>query len=407
MAGTNPVATWLRNNFTTQDPATYKATLDGNAAVAQRFVDNFAPRQTTTPAMTITLDPGHVFNNGALTEKTAQTSGTITAPGSNPRIDRAVIDAATGILSIITGTAAGSPVAPAIPLGKLPVAQILLQTSSTTITNAMITDEREFVESNGRIVLTGALSLYVRTDGSDSNSGLANTAAGAFLTIQKAINVAASLDLNGQTVTINVADGTYTGNVTVNGPWVGTGTVQLTGNTTTPANCILSTTSADCIDVNPGGTLSVKGFKLATTTSGSGIISKGVVTVNGNMNYGAVASGYMHLQALNGGEIDVLNSYTISGNAGYHLYAGDHGRIIYNATLTVTLSGTPAFGGAFAQASRLGDMGIPSGFVTFSGSATGTRYVVNGNSIIDTTAGGGTYLPGNAAGSTATGGQYV
>jgi HK97 family phage major capsid protein len=44
---------------------------------------------------------------------------------------------------------------------------------------------------------------------------------------------------------------------------------------------------------------------------------------------------------------------------------------------------------------------------TFSGSATGTRYLANGNAVVFTNGGGASYLPGNAAGSTATGGQYL
>ena len=34
--------------------------------------------------------------------------------------------------------------------------------------------------------LTASTNFYIRTDGSDSNTGLANTAAGAFLTLQGA-----------------------------------------------------------------------------------------------------------------------------------------------------------------------------------------------------------------------------
>lgn len=136
------IATWLLTNFTTQDPTTYKSTIDGNMSVAQRIAANFAPQQVATPNMTIQVRAGNVFAASVLTEVALQTTGTITAPVTNPRIDRVVLDQLTGALSVITGTPAGSPTPPAITAGKVPCAQILLQTTSTVITNSMITDER-------------------------------------------------------------------------------------------------------------------------------------------------------------------------------------------------------------------------------------------------------------------------
>ena len=44
---------------------------------------------------------------------------------------------------------------------------------------------------------------------------------------------------------------------------------------------------------------------------------------------------------------------------------------------------------------------------TFVGSATGARYSVALNGVIQTTGAGASYLPGNSAGSSATGGQYA
>jgi len=137
-----PVATFTQPDVTAQDAATYKAAIDASIKVMSRFGQAFAPHQQTTPDMTVRVDTGFILAGTTQTEKAAQSTGTITAPAGNPRIDRVVLDAATGNVSVVTGTPAASPVAPAIPSGKLPCAQVLLQTTSTSITNAMITDER-------------------------------------------------------------------------------------------------------------------------------------------------------------------------------------------------------------------------------------------------------------------------
>ena len=136
------VATYTAPNNTTQDPATYKANIDGGMSVLAAVAQQFAPHAATSPNMTVKVDAGSLMVAGALVTQAQQTSGTITAPIGNPRIDRVVIDAVTGAISVITGTPAGSPTPPALTAGKLPIAQVLVQTSSTSITNTMITDER-------------------------------------------------------------------------------------------------------------------------------------------------------------------------------------------------------------------------------------------------------------------------
>ena len=146
MSGTNPVATFalpLSTGGSVQDPTTYKGNIDGAFSVMQRIADSFAPHQTGTPAMTVRIDAGHSFDGTNLTEIAAQVTGTITAPVSNPRIDRVVVDRTTGVISVVTGTPAGSPTAPAVGANKCPVARVLVQTSSAVITNSMITDERD------------------------------------------------------------------------------------------------------------------------------------------------------------------------------------------------------------------------------------------------------------------------
>ena len=137
------VAQFLQTNYTTQTGTAYPLAIDADWAVALRLIDNFAPHAQAAPNMTVALDAGHLFDGTTLTEVAAQSTGTIAAPVGNPRIDRVVIDRASGAVSVVTGTEGASPTPPAIPTGKAPVAQVLLQTTSIAIANSMLTDERD------------------------------------------------------------------------------------------------------------------------------------------------------------------------------------------------------------------------------------------------------------------------
>lgn len=113
-----------------------------NASVDKRLSWQFAPHAASTPNMQVFLKAGQLFRGTTLTEVALQNTSTITAPTTNPRIDRVIIDAITGAVEVVTGSEAASPSAPSIPSGKIPVAQVLLTPSTTEITNADITDER-------------------------------------------------------------------------------------------------------------------------------------------------------------------------------------------------------------------------------------------------------------------------
>ncbi len=262
-------------------------------------------------------------------------------------------------------------------------------------------------QNAGRELLTANRDYFVRTDGSDSNNGLANTAGGAFLTTQKAIDVIkATIDLGGFIVTIKHAAGTYTNTTSVQGPFVGAGAVTLEGDTTTPSNVLISTTSADCLTVTSGAAINIKGFKLATTTSGNGLSAStnGRISINGKMDFGAVVTA--HMFAGTGAQINTgAQNYDITGGAAFHYLAQSGGQITDVAN-TITLTGTPAFSVAFAFADTAAFLSTFS--QTFSGSATGTRYSISTGGVINTNGGGANYFPGNAAGSggTTTGGGF-
>ena len=137
-----PVATFLQTDFTTQDSTNYKAAIDGSINVLARLAAAFAPSQQATPNMTVAVGAGTVMMWGNVVPIAAQSTAVIAAPAANPRIDRVVIDAGTGVIATVTGAESATPMAPAIPTGFLPIAQVLLAPGATSITNAMITDER-------------------------------------------------------------------------------------------------------------------------------------------------------------------------------------------------------------------------------------------------------------------------
>lgn len=254
--------------------------------------------------------------------------------------------------------------------------------------------ESVYTTTHARELLTADRTYYVRTDGSDSNTGLANTAGGAFLTIQKALDVAGALDASIYNVTISVNTGTYTGTV-VPPKMLGAGTFTLQGGTGTATDVVISTTSASAISVaGAGDSWVVKDLKVQTTTSGwCFIASSGGQISFSNVNFGACASG--HMLAYVHGTILGTGNYAISGAAPYHWNA-QNGSLIDPSGYTITITGTPAFSANFAYASRSSQ--IICNAMTFSGSATGSRYSVSGVSLIDTNGSGTTYLPGNASG---------
>jgi hypothetical protein len=249
-----------------------------------------------------------------------------------------------------------------------------------------------------REVLSEARTYYVATTGSDSNTGLA--AGSPFLTIQKAVDVVCSLDLSIYQVTIQVADGTYTAGASLKN-YSGKLSPIIQGNVGTPANVIISMTSANALVVDAGAWV-VQGFKLQTSGYGAGFyVSAGTLSFQ-SINFGACA--LAHVFAAYPCRIWAIGDYSISGGGQSHIDVSGGAQIDFTY-VTVTITNTPNFTAGFVSAALLGGAALNN--MTFSGSATGVRYTVNTNGVIFTNGGGASYLPGNSAGSAATGGQYV
>lgn len=265
----------------------------------------------------------------------------------------------------------------------------------------------------GRDRLRANRTYYVRTDGNDNNTGLANTSGGAFLTIGKAVSVAVSLDPSTFAITIQLGDGTYSlGGSGLTLPSILNGaSITIQGNTSNAASVTITSTDA-------GGTIKafsavggwfLRWFTLTNTNNGHGIYNSRSNIGFERLVFGSVGTGFHIINADGGSTGNAFNAtyyaYTISGGASGHIYNTGSGSIATCAVSTITISGTPAFANAFCTTENNAYSNFFS--PTFSGSATGKRYDVKANGVINTNGGGATFLPGNVSGTTATGGQYL
>jgi hypothetical protein len=250
-----------------------------------------------------------------------------------------------------------------------------------------------------RMSLSSNMTFYVSTAGSDTvGSGLY---ADPWATIQHAWTMITSYyDLNGFTATIQLFDGTYTSGLNAIGTPVG-GNIVIQGNSSNIGNVILNS-SSDVITSNN----SIVTIQYLTIEGGSTVSlfadNGGGIFFN-NIAFAACTG--PHIWANRGGFVRANGNYSITGNASNHWLAQGNGVITVDS-ITITVSAGLTFSNTFASALMGGYIECYSN--TFSTTtATGIRYISNLNGVINTNGGGANYLPGNSAGSTATGGQYV
>jgi hypothetical protein len=260
-----------------------------------------------------------------------------------------------------------------------------------------------------RIRLKAATTFFLSPTGSDDADGLTDKT--PWSTLQHAYDtVKNNYDLAGFPVTIHLADGTYGSQhgkdnvVFCDGYIVGqVGNVTFQGNPTHPEKVVIFAKSNNIFEIM-NTRAHIDGMTLTGTGSTVGLLSYfGARVTFTNLIFGPMGTG-IHLSAF-GGIIIAQSNYSITGGAGYHMLSNTPGSRIHIDTRTVTISNSPAFTAAFATAENLAMISAYGN--KFPGTAaTGTRYIVNMNSIIQVS-GGADYFPGNAAGAAATGGQYA
>jgi hypothetical protein len=250
----------------------------------------------------------------------------------------------------------------------------------------------------GRVALTANAQFYVSPSGNDANNG---SSGAPWFTLQHAWNAISALyDLAGFTITINLANGTYTTGLFASGALpgqIGSNSIIFNGNST-PSSVTVSTTAGNSCFTANAAFFTVQGMTLTASGGDASCLQSG--TQGGiafsNIDFGSAA--YAHIAA-NNGSIQATGGYSIVGSADYHWVCTAHGLILIVDT-AVTVSGTPAFT-IFASCVSQSLMEVYGN--TYSGSATGKLYDVSQNSVVIS---GASTFPGNVAGTTETGGEF-
>lgn len=252
-------------------------------------------------------------------------------------------------------------------------------------------DGSAVVISGRREILTAARTYYVSTAGSDSNNGLSVGA--PFATLNKARDAALALDLNGFTVTIqHAASQTPSNALTFTVAPVG-------GNITLDLGGSVLTTIGNAVTNSAPFNLTVQNIGIGTTVTGHALIANvpgAQITVGSGVEFKACAQRAMRVTS--GARILCIANFTISGGGLAAVSASTCGSIGF-FTITITLTGTPAFSVGFAQTDSGGIVSTQGSTVTFSGSATGPRYSFSAGGILVTGGGGTSYFPGSSVGS--------
>jgi hypothetical protein len=271
------------------------------------------------------------------------------------------------------------------------------------------------IANNTRQRLTGPLNLYVNgTTGNDTNNGL--TPSTTFATPQAAWNyILQRLDVGGQSITVNMADGSYPALFCIGSP-VGAAegsAVSFIGDTVSPSSVVISNPNGIAVYAALGAYVGLQGVRIQAggtggdyNANGTGLVANtgGYIGIS-NVDFGTCTGS--HMVAQGGGAISTGGApYSISGNAQAHCCAAFSGGGMSLADSTVTLYNTPTFSIGFAFASSCGTMNVWS--MHFNGGAHGPRYFAETNGIISCNVGNpNAYFPGDVNGTVATGGQIV
>lgn len=264
--------------------------------------------------------------------------------------------------------------------------------------NGLITDLQPALESIST-TLSANLTYYVSPTGDDTNDGASTTT--AFKSIEKAVNVASAIDLNGYGITIKLLDGTYETGARLRPYKSGGGGIVIEGNYNTPENVTISTLGQAFIAEGTGADYSFYGFRIAASRtifecSHGASFTLGKLIISYSPHY--------QLNAHHRGSIYVKDDCVIESGASVHARAADYG-LIEESRVVILLQNSPNYSSAYIEVERFGLVNLE--YATYNGAATGKRFNASSASIIYTQSDDLNYIPGSIAGTVQSGALYI
>jgi hypothetical protein len=281
------------------------------------------------------------------------------------------------------------------------IAQVIISAGMSP-SESDLTQLLKAIRAQQRYRLSAPLTLFVDSvNGNDSNTGAQGS---PFKTINRAVYfVTYQIDQGGQQVTLQLAPGTY------DPAWINTpgslGQIVIQGDGLNPRGYLLKNTNGPACVAQGGARLHFQGvsFEAGGPDQDYTVWGVGIETVQGSVvTFMDVAFGpcsHGHIWSSSAAYCSIADlglSYTIYGGGGLYHIASAAGGISNIARAHVTVQNNPHFTQGFAQA---GECGIVQAWsCTFTGTATGARFLVSTCSIVQTAGGGLNYLPGSLPG---------
>ena len=282
--------------------------------------------------------------------------------------------------------------------------------SEQRVLGLMRSDVLTLIAANAPKLVIGGVTLYVRPGGNDTTGdGSANTDAKAFATIQGAINYAVNqLSVTGKVLRIQlgVANATYTAPASI----------------PTGLNLIIQGDSANqdaytIAGAGAGGTsgviqvqgaiLQLIGVQIQNTGTATNTLSAqsagAIILYAITLSASLTTNPFAAIDAMSGGSIAVAGPIKVTTNIGYVMTS--EGAIVVQTGAIITLGAGFTVTGAVCNADTCGTI-IFANSSGWSGSATGKKFSVSTNGVINTFGQGTSWIPGSIAGATATQGLY-